>query len=259
MSKPLAGRTILVTRPRKQSGGLAEILSRQGARVVEVPVIEIRPPRSWAPLDRALNELQSYDWLVLTSANGVDALFERIKKLKVATSSLKRLHVAAIGPATKQSLRKHGVRVDVTPREYVAEAVGARLAKRVAGKRVLLVRAAIARDVLPERLRKAGAEVTVVSAYKTMIAKKARRQLKELFASADKPDIVTCTSSSTVGAYLKLTQGISAARKVAFASIGPITSGTLRQHGVRPAIEAKRYAADGLARAIARWAKMQTR
>jgi uroporphyrinogen-III synthase len=125
---------------------------------------------------------------------------------------------------------------------------------------VLLVRAAVARDALPNELRRAGAEVKVVAAYETKMPADAARKLKKIFANQDRgPNVVTCTSSSTVKNFLALTKDLPAARRVAFASIGPITSSTLREHGIEPAVEARHYTAEGLARAMVRWAKAQGR
>ena len=155
--KPLHGVRVLVGRARHQAGALSKELRKLGADVLEIPFIEIRNPRSFRPLDTALKNLASYDWLILTSVNGVDAMWERLGKLRVTKKSLAHLEIAAIGPATRKAIEKRGVRVDVVPEEYVAESVVKSLRRRVEGKRVLLVRAKVARDVIPNELRKAGA------------------------------------------------------------------------------------------------------
>src|SRR4029077_5227623 len=130
--------------------------------------IEIRKPSSYQPLDKALKNLEGYDWLILTSVNGVDAMFARMKKLRLIAANLKHLKIAAIGPATKKAIETQGLTVNVTPKEYVAESVVRALHERVKGKRVLLVRAKVARDVIPRELRNAGASIDVIEAYETV-------------------------------------------------------------------------------------------
>src|ERR1700761_712806 len=196
--EPLSGWKILTTRASKQSGGLAGPLREMGAEVIEIPTIEIKPPKSFKALDTALDRIEQYDWLILTSVNGVEALFARIKKLRIALGMLKRLQVAAIGPATKRKIEEHGLQVTVTPERYIAESVVEALKGKTEGKRVLLVRAKIARDVLPNELRKAGARVDVAEGYETHVPKAAKAKLNRLFAdNAARPDVVTFTGSST--------------------------------------------------------------
>src|SRR5271166_1620655 len=145
----LAGCRVLVSRARKQAGALSSALRELGCGVIEIPFIEIRRPRSYQPLDQALRNLGNYDWLILTSVNGVDALFERMTKRRLEPSALTHLKIAAIGPATKKAIEQRGLTVTVTPKEYVAESVVSALRRRVKGKRVWLVRARVARDVIP--------------------------------------------------------------------------------------------------------------
>ena len=152
-----------------------------GAEVIEIPTIEIKPPRSYKALDTALRNIGNYDWLILTSVNGVEALFARIKKLRIAPGKLKHLQVAAIGPATQREIEEHGLRVAVTPEKYVAESVVEALKGKTEGKRVLLVRAKVARDVLPTELRKAGAKVDVAEAYETHVPAGAKAKLNGYF------------------------------------------------------------------------------
>src|SRR5256885_16830742 len=173
-SKPLRGLQILVPRARKQAPALSRLLRVEGAKVYEIPFIEIRPPRSWKPLDAALKNLIDYDWLVLTSVNGVEALFSRMKQLHLQIRQLRNLKIAAIGPATKAAIVKRGLEVKLMPKEYVAEAVVQALRSRIKGKHVLLVRAAAARDVIPRELRKASAEIDVIEAYRTELPKGSR-------------------------------------------------------------------------------------
>ncbi len=247
-SKPLAGRRILITRARKQAGSLAALLRAEGATVIQIPSIEIRPPRSYAALDSALRELDSYDWLILTSVNGVEALFQRLSKLRKRASALQHLKITAIGPATKRAIEECRLKVDVMPREYVAESVVRSLRRRVKGKRVLLVRAKVARDVIPQQLRRAGASVTVVEAYETVVPKDSARRLKRALAG-ERPDVITFTSSSTVRNFMLLA-GKHELAGIQLASIGPVTSTTLREVGHKPSITAHEYTMAGLVKAI---------
>ncbi len=163
--KPLKGRRILITRARHQAQVLAAALEEQGAEVLAIPAIEIAPPDSYAGLDAALLNARKYQWLILTSVNGVEVLVERLKKLaaKTLSSPQETLHVsgpfsiAAMGPATARALEAHGLPVHVVPQKYVAESLVEALRDQVFGQNVLLVRAKVARDVLPAELEKAGA------------------------------------------------------------------------------------------------------
>ncbi len=258
---PLSGCRVLVSRAKKQAGALSSALSELGCRVIEIPFIEIRKPSSYQPLDSALQNLATYDWLILTSVNGVEALFERLAKKKIDVSALSHPKIAAIGPATRKAIEQHGLRVAVTPKEYVAESVVASLQRRVKGKRVLLVRAKVARDVIPRELRKAGAEVDVVEAYETVAPKSSEKRLRALLADkTQKPHAITFTSSSTVKNFVDLL-GLRSARAalkkparhrgIHTASIGPVTSGTLREFGLPVDIEATEYTIPGLVAAIA--------
>jgi uroporphyrinogen-III synthase len=250
---PLAGTRILVGRARHQAGSLSASLRSLGASVIEIPFIEIRNPRSFQPLDHALKNLPAYDWLILTSANGVEALWQRVRKLRLTRRHLKHLQIAAIGPATKKALVQHGLTVKMVPEEYVAESVVKGLRDQVKGKRVLLVRAKVARDVIPEELRDAGAEVDVVEAYETVVPEKSRTRLRALMKTkARRPHLVTFTSSSTAKNFAALLGRVPAGslKGVEFASIGPVTSATLRELGMPAAIEASEYTMGGLIRAI---------
>src|SRR5215469_10267349 len=176
--RPLEGLRVLVGRARHQAEALSCELRNLGADVLEIPFIEIRPPRIFKPLDTALKNLTTYDWLILTSVNGVDAMWERFARLRLTKKCLKHLKIAAIGPATKKAIEKRGVKVDVVPDEYVAESVVRSLKQKVKGKRILLVRAKVARDVIPTQLRKAGAAVDVFEAYQTVVPASSRARLR---------------------------------------------------------------------------------
>jgi uroporphyrinogen-III synthase len=250
---PLAGTRILVGRARHQAGSLSASLRSLGAGVIEIPFIEIREPGTFQPLDNALKNLKSYDWLILTSANGVEAMWNRIRKLRITRKGLKHLQIAAIGPATKKAIVKHGLKVKMVPEEYVAEAVVKSLRDKVNDKRVLLVRAKVARDVIPEKLRAAGAFVDVVEAYETVVPEKSRARLRSLMTNAKRhPHVVTFTSSSTARNFAELLGNtrVRTLKNVQFASIGPVTSATLRELGLPVAIEAREFTMGGLIRAI---------
>jgi uroporphyrinogen-III synthase len=248
---PLAGTRILVGRARHQAGSLSTSLRSLGAAVVEIPFIEIRKPQSFAPLDDALKNIKSYEWLILTSANGVEAMWERIRKLRITRRTLKHLQIAAIGPATKKAIVTHGLKVKMVPEEYVAEAVVEKLRDEVEGKRVLLIRAKVARDVIPRELRTAGAVVDVVEAYETAVPEQSRPRLRALMKSAARrPHIVTFTSSSTAKNFAELLGNFKPLNNVQFASIGPVTSATLRELQMPVAIEAREFTIGGLIRAI---------
>jgi uroporphyrinogen-III synthase len=257
--KPLSGCRVLVSRAKEQAGALSSTLKELGCEVIEIPFIEIRKPSSFKPLDAALRNVATYDWLILTSVNGVQALFERMAKRTIDCAALSHLRIAAIGPATRRAIEKRGVAVSVTPKEYVAESVVASLHRRVKGKRVLLVRAKVARDVIPRELRKAGATVDVIEAYETVTPTLSEKRLRAVLAGKRKPHAITFTSSSTVKNFVGL-MGLRDARAalkkpspnhgVHSASIGPVTSATLREFGLPVDIEAKRFDIPGLVAAI---------
>jgi uroporphyrinogen-III synthase len=259
---PLAGLRIVVGRARHQASALSSGLRELGAEVSEIPFIEIRKPRSYQPLDTALKNLQDYDWLILTSVNGAAALWKRLRKLRLTKRQFKHLKVAAIGPATKQAIEKRGIKVNVVPEQYVAESVVESLRDQVAGKRVLLARARVARDVIPRELGKLGAEVDVVEAYESVIPRSSLTSLRAILEdSKRRPDVITFTSSSMVRNFVNLRaknvwRGRPRPRKaspldgIRLASIGPVTSSTLRELGLPVHIEAKEYTIPGLIKAI---------
>jgi uroporphyrinogen-III synthase len=259
----LNGLRILVGRARHQASQLSRGLRELGADVIEIPFIEIRPPRSFRPLDSALQQLDEYDWLILTSVNGVDALKERMHILGLKPSALGALNIAAIGPATRERIESLGLKVDVVPSRYVAESVVEGLRDKMEGKRVLLARAKVARDVIPRELRKLGAKVDVVEAYETVVPRSSQQALQKLMSDPEtRPQIVTFTSSSTVRNFVALL-GLRERRlrkgDVKFASIGPVTSASMRELGLTVHIEAKKYTIPGLIQAIARSFSPQTR
>jgi uroporphyrinogen-III synthase len=248
-SHPLAGKRILVTRARHQAGRMAEALEALGAEVLRLPTIEIVPPETYAHLDAVLQVISEFDWLIVTSANGAAALADRMRFLGIHAGRLAHLQVAAIGPATAVALGHIGLKVSAMPDEYVAEAVVAMLKEKVVGRRVLLARAAIARDVIPEQLRQCGADIHVVETYRTVIPSDSIELLRELLGKRGPlPDAVTFTSSSTVNNFFAL---LAAAKMempsvLRAVSIGPVTTRTLRRHKCEPAGEASKYDIPGV-------------
>ncbi len=240
----LAGLRIVITRAEEQAGELAARLTALGAEVIELATIAIAPASDYGPLDAAAASLASYDWLIFTSANGVRAFARR------ADLSALRARVCAIGPATRRALEELGLKVDLVPERYVAESLVAAFASEpLAGRRILLPRAAVARDVVPRELKRLGAEVDVVEAYRTVIPEDAQARAQAIFAAGRKPDWIAFTSSSTANNFLAVA-GKGALEGVRVASIGPVTSATLRGQGVAITAEAARYTIDGLIDAI---------
>src|SRR6266446_5664448 len=247
--RPLSGKRIVVTRTRKQAGELSTQLRALGAHVFELPTIRIEPPDDLRAFAELVQDAHSYDWIVFTSANGVEAFFEIFFKLYDDAREIGAARIAAIGPATAQRVKDFHLHVDLQPDEFVAEAVVREFRKQggVENLRVLLVRAEKGRDVLPKQLSALGAIVDEGFAYRTVPETRdttgARRQLLEEGA-----DLITFTSSSTVENFLAL--GLPWPKGMQVASIGPITSKTARDHGLKIEIEARRHDIGGLVEAI---------
>ncbi len=247
------GKTILITRAREQSSDFATRLRTLGAEVVEFPTIEIVPPLRWEGLDRAICQLKSYDWIIFTSANGVHFFWQRF----IAQSRNHRLpsflKVCAIGPATARQLKRKGVFIDYMPKEFVAEAILKGFEKMSpGGTRILLARAKVARDILPKGLRKMGAVVDVVEAYRTVKPKGGSKKLKQLLTDGG-IDVITFTSSSTVNHFSKLLKKEDLKKilkNMAIACIGPITALTAKELGMKVQIQPKVFTIPSLTRAI---------
>lgn len=245
---PLSQRRILVTRTRQQASELAARLESVGASAILIPTIEIVPPESYAALDAALNGLGDFDWLIFTSANAVEAFNHRWNRASAPP------RIAVIGPATARAVEALGLRVDLLPEQYVAESLAAELEPYAAKSHMLLVRAAEARDTLPEALRAAGASLTVAEAYRNQIPAGSITALQSLLDAPERlPDAVTFTSASTARNLFTLLEAadLTLPEKILRASIGPITSQTLRELGHPPHVEASEHTIPALVQALA--------
>jgi uroporphyrinogen III methyltransferase / synthase len=247
---PLFGRRIIVTRAAEDAPGLFSRLRALGAEVIGIPVIATAPPSDYKILDGAIAEVGAFDWIIFTSAKGVDAFMQRLRTLARDIRELGRANIAAIGPATAARLRDFALTVAAMPIEYRAERIiDALAAERIKGARILIPRAEVARDILPAMLHEAGArEVLVAPAYSIIRPQPiAETHLRGLIKSGA-IDLITFTSPSTVRNWLALAGD--GAKRFKAAVIGPITAGAARAHGLNVAVEASTYTADGLAAAI---------
>jgi uroporphyrinogen III methyltransferase/synthase len=246
---PLFGQRIVVTRDRRQSAELAEPLESLGAEALLLPVIEIREPSDAKPLDAAIAALASYDWLIFTSANGVRYFMDRLDHSPHDLRSLKA-RICAIGPATKAAVEALHLKVDLMPVEYVAESLVESFAKEnLEESKILLPRAAVARDLVPRELAARGAHVDVVETYQTVAPPDLPARARAILDRT--PHWITFTSSSTVTNFIAAA-GREALAKIKIASIGPITSATLREHQIEPTVEADPHTVSALVKAIKR-------
>jgi uroporphyrinogen III methyltransferase/synthase len=246
---PLFGKRIVVTRAREQSDPLVRALYELGADAISFPTIEIQPAPDYSALDAAIAEIGLYDWVIFTSVNGVRFFIDRLDRSGNDLRKL-RARICAIGPATRAAVERLHLKVDVTGEEYVAEGLLAALSKyEMEEKRVLLPRAAVARDLVPRELANRGAFVNVVEAYRTLLPAEAAQRVPEIFHPDCMPDWIAFTSSSTVQNFVTVA-GTEILKGVRVASIGPITSATARRCGIEVAAEAREYTMDGLVQAI---------
>jgi uroporphyrinogen III methyltransferase / synthase len=248
----LVGKRIVVTRPRTQSGELARRLSELGAEVIGFPTIAIEPPTDYAPMDRAIEQLNQYDWLFFTSVNGVQSFFDRLRRLGKNSQALDHLKLVAIGPETAGRLKGEGAHVYLVPAIYQAEGILEGLdPAEIGGRRILMPRAAKAREILPETLRQWGASVDVVQAYQTVLPRDYQFGLHEVFKK--QIDVITFTSSSTVENFLRILEGEDSIRilqGVIVACIGPITARTALDSRLRVDVVSSEFTIPGLVTAI---------
>ena len=252
-NRPLHGKRIIVTRAREQASDLVKKLADLGAHCIEVPTIAVAPPADWGPLDNAIHRISFYDWLVFTSVNGVAYFFERLFANGMDVRSLGQIKTASIGPATAAKLFSFGIKSDIIPDNYVAESVVAAFRNEpVKGKKILLPRAEKARPVLPVELKKMGADVHEITAYRTLLEQHNARDLQQ-HLEEKQADMVTFTSSSTVTNFKALLPEDAVNRLmngVTVACIGPVTTETAEKTGFKVDIVADKYTIDGLCSAI---------
>lgn len=242
--RPLLGKRVLVTRARTQASKLVEQLAELGAVPVELPTIEPTEPADFKPLDDAIRKVQSYQWIIFTSVNAVDAFFGRLQKARLDSRTLSGVKVCAIGTVTLQALASHGIFADYVPEEFTTDGLAVGLGKKLDGAHILIPRADIAPEKLVNDLKKAGAQVEQVIAYRTA---KPERVNKE---SIGKIDIATFTSSSTVKNFVEIFGDTSALNGSVIASIGPMTSTTAKEAGLNVDIEAAEHTVNGLVKAV---------
>lgn len=253
MHLPLQGKRILITRPRGQSSALANELEALGASPVLLPTIELAPPTSFCALDAALSSIRAFDWLLFTSANAVHAFTERARHLHLQPHPQR---IAVIGPATAKAVQVSGLAsaINLMPPRYVAESFVEALLPHAPGASMLLVRAAVARDLLPEALTAAGAAVTIATAYRTLIPPDSVATLRDLLSDlAHYPHAITFTSASTATNLAALLDAahLNLPTSVVLASIGPITSAAMRDLNLEPTLEAAESTIPALVSAIA--------
>lgn len=246
--KPMLGKGVVVTRAREQASGLVNILRGHGACVYEFPTISVEHLDDYAEVETAILQLARYDWLVFTSVNGVKFFWEQLQEIGLDSRILAGLEVAAIGPATADALRERGINPDFVPEKYVAEhVVEGLLAREIQGKSVLIPRAKVAREVLPDELKKAGCEVRILPVYETRLA---GSDVDEVRAALDagKIEYVTFTSSSTVQNFFELmpAEEFKKYEGVKIASIGPVTTKTVHEYGFTVDVKPEDYTIPGL-------------
>ncbi len=252
-SLPLFGRKILVTRAREQASELSDRLRQLGAVVVEIPTIEMIPPQSWDDVDHCISRMDGYDWIIFTSANGLKFLLQRLVDSGQDIRALKGPKICAIGPGTAQALQASKIRVDFVPGEYRAEAIFEGLGKEnLNGKRILIPRAKVARDVLPAALKNSGALVDVVEVYQTVCPREKALEALELLRQRTL-SAITFTSSSTVTNFVELVgekDVAELAQGVTIASIGPVTAEKARNLGLVTNVMPREYTIPSLVEAL---------
>lgn len=248
--KPLFGKRVLITRTREQASKLSKALAELGAEVIEIPTIEVKPLLT-ENIFESIKNISSYDWLIFTSENGIKYFFEALSYLKLDLRILGGVKIAVIGPATKNALFSRGLYADLMPeKNYTQEGLCEAFSKiEIENKRILIVRAKKAREFLPEILQKRGARVEILPIYETIKPLDSLEKLKEVIHNLD---IITFTSSSTVDNFFELLKEgqLTLSHDTLFASIGPITTETLKRYGYPPQITAKEYTVPGLVSAI---------
>jgi uroporphyrinogen III methyltransferase/synthase len=255
--RPLFGKRIVVTRPREQAREFSQLLAAYGAEMIEAPTIQIAPPVSWNGIDKAIAGLADYAWLIFTSVNGIAPFMERLKVARKDVRALAHLRICAIGPRTAEELARYSLTPDIVPSEYQAEGMVAALeAHDMRGKKVLIPRAEVAREILPQQLQERGAVVDVIPVYRTIAPEADLSRLREQIESGA-IDAVTFTSSSTVRNFVDMVGGADCAKrlgtKTTIACIGPITAHTAEDAGLPVTIMPSENTVPALAQAIVRY------
>jgi uroporphyrinogen-III synthase len=245
---PLQGKRIVITRPRRQAESLVDRLQALGAVPVVFPTIVIAPAAQNGALEEAIANLTGYDWLIFTSRNGVEIFWDYLSRAGESAERLAEIKIAAIGPATAAALEERGATAHLVPSEYVAEGILAAIGD-VRGLRILLPRAELARPVLVDELAQRGAAVNEIAIYQTLPGQPDEEAWQELRRGID---VITFTSSSTVHNFFALTgaEAKTILAEATIAAIGPITAGTVEQHGYSVDIVAREYTTEGLVQSL---------
>ncbi len=253
-SKPLFGRRILVTRAGDQASELSRRLREAGAQPLELSALELRPPRSWAPLDRAISRLEAYDWLIFTSVHAVEAFLGRLKKFGKNPCVLASVRIAAVGPVTAKRLEEIGLKVSRQGKAFTSDALGrAFRARELAGRRVLFPRAEAAREAIVSALGKQGASVEVVTVYRTRAPGLSRRRILEALGESV-PDLLTFASGATAENFAGLLRRAGLwerFRRIPAAAIGPVTRAAARKAGFRVVVMPRTHTIEALVEAVA--------
>lgn len=259
-SKPLFGKTVIVTRPKPQAYEFIRILENHGASVISFPTIEIVPPKSYKSLDKSIENIEKYHWIIFTSVNGVKAFFNRLKVLKKDIRNLHKARIAAIGDVTAQEIESMGITVDIVPDDFKAEGLIKIFEKNnLEDNNILIPRAKVARDILPESLKKMGAKVDVVTSYLTKPPLKSQSRVISKLLTEGSVDFLTFTSSSTAKNFFEIFPGLKKSKKKPLiACIGPITSKTVRNAGYKADLVARQYTVSHLVDEIVDYCKKLT-
>jgi len=254
--KPLFGKGVVITRPEPQAAEMRELLWQQGARTIAFPTIRIVPPESWQALDQALKRLESYDWIIFTSANGVRFFFRRLQETGRDLRDLKGIRICTIGPATASTLEAMGIRVDLIPDSFISEGVVKAFEKHdLNGRKILVPRAEMARDVIPDGLAGLGAAVDVVAVYRTVASERKKEELEPLIA-AEKVDVITFTSPSTVTNFIAIMgKDFKLPPQIRIACIGPVTAAAVKKSGLPVDIMREEFTIPGLVEAMIEYFK----
>ncbi|MGO4888598.1 uroporphyrinogen-III synthase [Anaerobacillus sp. MEB173] len=244
----------MVTRAKAQAFALSNKIEQYGGIAIEVPLIAFQPPKNAEPIYQAIEHIHNFKWIVFTSANGIDYFFESLKESNRSTSSLSSLKVAVVGAKTEERLMAYGIKADLIPKEFVAESLLESLLEHVNSETpVLIPRGNLAREIIPNGLRKKGIPVTELDVYETVLAGEAKHTLIGLLQGNDL-DVITFTSPSTVDHFVQVLEGTNWRNEInmiQIACIGPITAQAVEKNGLTPDIVAKEYTIHGLLQAIA--------